>query len=146
MLGGCMPQQNAATESQKANRAYMSEVNQTMSSLDEGLGAFVDAVSRDDVVNMRTQADNACKAIDKLDDIDVPDDMKDIHKKYVEGADKMEQALNAYIALYTEIQQAKAGGSFDWSAYNERLAEVQGLYDEGYKALKDADETAASKK
>mgnify|MGYP006896730393 CR=1 FL=1 len=37
------------------------------------LESFTDAVSRGDVVGMRTQADNAFKAIDDLNNLNVPD-------------------------------------------------------------------------
>ncbi|HAM15968.1 MAG TPA: hypothetical protein DCP91_08965 [Eggerthellaceae bacterium] len=142
VLAGCGPNAGtSATDEQQANRAYMSQVNEAMVQLDDQLDQFVDAVSRGDVVNMRTQADNAYKVLDSLADIEAPEAMKDIRDKYVDGTDKMRKALDAYIDLYAEV--SRAGESYDWSAYEKRVKEVQDLYDEGVKALKSADETVA---
>lgn len=131
----------AANETQQANRAYMSQVNQTMQTLDNDLKGFVDAVSRGDIVNMRTQADNAYKTLDKLAALEVPDDMADIQQNYVDGTDKLRKALDDYITLYTEASDP----SFDWSTYDARIKDIQALYDEGVAALQAGDETAASK-
>ena len=142
VLVGCGPGASvAANEEQQANRAYMSQVNQTMQTLDSDLEGFVDAVSRGDVVNMRTQADNAYKTLDKLAALEVPDDMADIQQNYVDGTDKLRKALDDYITLYTEASDA----SFDWSTYDARIKDIQALYDEGVAALEAGDETAASK-
>ena len=130
----------AANEEQQANRAYMSQVNQTMEELDSNLDGFVDAVSRGDVVNMRSQAENAYKTLDKLDGIEFPDSMADIQTSYLEGTEKLRQALDGYITLYTDA----SGSSFDWSTYDDRIAEIQKLYDDGVKALETADQTAAN--
>ena len=130
-----------ANEEQQANRAYMSQVNQTMEKLRADLASFVDAVSRGDVVNMRTQADNAYKTLDALDALEVPEDMQDIQQNYVDGSAKLREALDGYIALYTDINNA----DFDWSTYDTRIAAIQALYDEGAAALEAGDEVAASK-
>ena len=63
VLGGCMPQQqtSAASQAQSDNRAYMTQVNQTWKRCKPALSGFSDAVSRGDVITMRTQADNAFK-------------------------------------------------------------------------------------
>ena len=141
-LAGCASQgSSAATEEQRANRAYMSQVNETMVELESGLDSFVDAVSRGDVVNMRTQADNAYKMLDELADLKAPDALADVQKDYVDGAGKLREALDAYITLYTEASQK--GESFDWTAYDKRIAEIQALYDEGVKALEEGDDKAA---
>lgn len=140
-LAGCASPASNASPEQKANRAYMSQVNETMVELDDQLDQFVDAVSRGDVVNMRTQADNAYKTLDKLADIEPPDGLADIHDGYVKGADKLRQALDEYIDLYTEA--ASADESYDWNAYDRRITKIQKLYDEGVKILSDTDELAA---
>lgn len=138
-LAGCAAGQDASVAAeQQANRAYMSQVNEAMAELDGGLVQFVDAVSRGDVVNMRTQADNAYKTLDKLESIEAPEAMADVHKDYVEGSKKMREALDAYIDLYSEI--SSKGKDFDWDAtYEKRLAEIQKLYDEGVEKLSAAD-------
>ena len=129
------------TDEQQANRTYMSQVNETMVELDGNLDSFVDAVSRGDVVNMKTQADNAYKVLDKLSELEAPEALSDVHKKYVEGTQKLEEALDAYIQLYTEAE--KAGKNFEWSGYDERLKEIQDLYDSGIKALEEGDKAAS---
>ena len=132
---------NTATAEQQANRAYMSQVNEIMVELGDGLGSFIDAVSRNDIVNMRTQAENAFQVLDRLESIEAPDALADVHEKYVDGTGKMREALEAYIELYTDMN----GASFDQSTYEERIEIIQELYDEGIAALQEGDETAAGK-
>ena len=142
LMTGCFGGPAATmNEEQQANRAYMSQVNQTMEELDSSLDGFVDAVSRGDVVNMRSQADSAYKTLDKLERIEVPDDMADIQESYVEGTSKLREALDGYIELYTD----ESNPGFDWSGYDKRIAEVQKLYDDGVTALEAGDEAAAQK-
>lgn len=141
VLASCNTAMNAASSEQKANRAFMSQVNEIMNELGEGLDSFVDATSRGDIVNMRTQADNAFRSLDKLDALEAPDTLADVLKKYKEGSAKLREALNAYIALYTDMNAE----SFDQATYSTRIAEVQGLYDEGVALLQEGDETAAGK-
>ena len=138
-LVGCANNASSLNSEQQANRAYMSQVNAAMAQLGEDLDSFVAAVSRGDVVNMRTQADNAYKALDALDAAEAPEALADVKKEYVEGATKMREALDAYIALYTDIES----GSFSQSTYETRIAEIQKKYDEAVEQLKKADEAAA---
>ena len=119
----------------------MSQVNEIMESLDDGLDLFVDAVSRGDIVNMRTQADNAYRALDKLGSLEAPDELADVQEKYLSGTEKLREALDAYISLYTDA----SSDSFDWSTYDNRIKEIQDLYDEGLQDLEDGDKAAASK-
>ncbi len=142
MLAGCAGGPvNGASEEQQANRTYMSQVNQAMVELGDNLDQFVDAVSRDDVVNMRTQADNAYKTLDKLSELEAPEALADVKQGYVDGTSKLREALDEYIKLYTEARS----DDFDWSKYDNRVADVQKLYDEGVSLLQTADETAAQK-
>ena len=46
---------------------------------------------------------SAFEAIDALAAIDTPDAMKDLQTNYVDGCNKLKDALNSYIDLYTEI-------------------------------------------
>ena len=140
-LAGCAANGSQANTEQQANRAYMSQVNGIMDELGTDLDSFVDAVSRGDVVNMRTQADNAYKKLDELNAIEVPESLSDIQNNYLEGTSKLREALNGYIDLYTEI----SSGSFDQSKYEGRIAEIQSKYNEGISALEQGDQTAASK-
>ncbi len=123
-LGGCAQQDTAATQQQSENRQYMTQVNQSMDDLKTRLESFTDAVSRGDVVGMRTQADNAFKAIDDLNNIDVPD------------------ALNSYIELYTEIDSATEDQPFDYSTYDQRIQDIKKQYDEGIGKLQSGDNKA----
>ncbi len=145
LLGGCMQQQTTPEQqAQSDNRAYMSQVNQSMEDLQTRLTSFNDAVSRKDVVSMRTQADNAFKALDSLSSQDAPDALKDVKEKYVSGCDSLKSALNDYITLYTEIESATAENAFDWSTYDSRLSSIKEAYDKGISELKSADETVAN--
>ena len=123
----------------------MTQVNQTMEDLQSRLDGFTDAVSRGDLVGMRTQADNAYKALDELGKLNVPDDLKDIQQEYVDGTNKLKDALNAYIELYTEIDSATEAQPFDYSTYDQRVADIKSLYDEGIGKLQSGDNKASEK-
>ena len=141
-LGGCAQQDTAATQQQSENRQYMTQVNQSMDDLKTRLESFTDAVSRGDVVGMRTQADNAFKAIDDLNNIDVPDALKDIQAEYVDGSNDLTDALNSYIELYTEIDSATEDQPFDYSTYDQRIQDIKKQYDEGIGKLQSGDNKA----
>lgn len=141
VVAGCSNAASNTDSTQQANRSYMSKMNSIMEQLGENLDSFVDAVSRGDLVNMRTQADNAYRSFDDMSALEVPDDLKDVHQSYIDGTAKLREALNAYIDLYTSAES----GTLDQSTYASKLSNVQSLYDEGVEILKKADETAASK-
>lgn len=147
-LTGCSTaqQDSQATEQQTANRQYMTQVNQKVETLASELDRFSDAVSRDDLVSMRKQADNASAIIDELSSLDVPDDMADIQKSYVDGCASLEEALASYIDLYSDIENATDAQPFDYSTYSERLQAIQSQYDDGISKLKAGDEAATAKK
>ena len=142
-LGGCAQQDTATAQQQSENRQYMTQVNQTMDDLKSRLESFTDAVSRGDVVGMRTQADNAFKAIDDLSNLNVPDALKDIQKEYVDGTADLKDALNSYIDLYTEIDSATEAQPFDYSTYDQRIADIKSQYDEGIGKLQSGDNKAS---
>ncbi len=145
MLAGCTQQQTSAEQqAQSDNRAYMSQVNQSMEELQTRLTSFTDAVSRKDVVAMRTQADNAFKILDSLSDQEAPDALKDVKEKYVSGCNSLKSALNDYITLYTDIESATDENPFDWGTYDQRLAAIKATYDQGISDLQSADETVSS--
>ena len=108
-FGGCAQQTSAASEEQAANRQYMSSVNTSIDELSDRLGGFEDAVSRGDTVAMRTQADNAFKVLDSLASLEAPEALKDVQTGYVDGCNALKDALNSYIALYTEIDSRCTG-------------------------------------
>ncbi len=143
-LGGCTQQQSSQVAQEVSdNRAYMAQVNQTMDDLKTRMDSFTDAVSRKDVVSMRTQADNAFKVLDSLRAQDAPEALKSIKADYVEGCDSLQDALNAYIALYTEIDAATEAQPFDWTTYDQRLSAIKATYDQGIAKLEEGDKTAA---
>ena len=144
-LAGCASLESAAKKQKSENRQYMTQVNQTMEDLQSRLDGFTDAVSRGDLVGMRTQADNAYKALDELGKLNVPDDLKDIQQEYVDGTNKLKDALNAYIELYTEIDSATEAQPFDYSTYDQRIADIKSQYDEGIGKLQSGDNKASEK-
>ena len=142
-LAGCFSNNSSATlEAQQANNAYMSKVNELMAKLNGDLDLFNAAVSRGDVVNMRTQANSAYKSIDELTKLEAPTDYADVKAGYVEGTNKLREALDAYINLYTET--AKTNGITDDAAYTAQIQAIQKTYDEGIAALEKADNIAAT--
>ena len=141
-LAGCQSPATGATDQQQANRTYMTKVNQAVEELNTRLGEFDEAVAQESVVNMRNKANSAFEAIDALAAIDTPDAMKDLQTNYVDGCNKLKDALNSYIDLYTEISSATEEAPFDFSAYDGRVKEIQDAYNEGIDKLKAADEEA----
>lgn len=145
VLAGCVSQDNTAAKQQADNRNFMTQVNQTMEDLQSKLVGFTDAVSRGDVVGMRTQADNAYKALDDLDKLEAPEELKEIKQEYVDGTNKLKDALNAYIDLYTEIESATDAQPFDWPSYDKRVADIKQMYDDGIGKLQSGDNKANEK-
>ena len=141
-LVGCTAQNSAESEQQAENRHYMSTVNTTVDELSTRLESFEDAVSRGDVVTMRTQADNAFKTIDALAAIEAPEALAEIQKGYTEGSAALKDALNAYVALFTEIESATDEHPFDFSTYDERIKAIQDQYNDGVAKLEAADKKA----
>ena len=144
MVGCTSFQQNSQeAEAQAANRQYMSQVNQITDELTENLAAFDTAVSDNDPVAMRLQADNAFKTLDSLSSLEPPEVLKDVQAGYVEGASKLEEALNSYIDLYTELGGADAANStVNATAYSDRLAAIQQTYNDGITKLQETDKQA----
>ena len=76
---------------------------------------------------MRTQADNAFKAIDDLNNPQRPRRPQG----YPEGVRRRHgpisrlDALNSYIDLYTEIDSATEEQPFDYSTYDQRIQDIK---------------------
>ncbi|WP_282209694.1 hypothetical protein [Parvibacter caecicola] len=141
-LAGCVagPQQAATGENANANSQYMAQVNQAVEELSTKLGAFDDAVSRNDVVSMRTQADGAFAALDKLNQLQPPEALKEVQEYYSDGCASLKEALSGYVDLYTEIDSATDQQPFDYSTYEQRLSSIQSAYDTGLQALRAGDQ------
>ncbi len=142
MLAGCagIEQNSEEAKAQAENRQFMSDVNAIMEELSQRLDSFNDAVSRGDVITMRTQADDAFKVLDNLESLEAPEVLQDVKQGYVDGSKQLKDALNAYIALYTDLAANPSAVSTD--AYNERLASIQDTYDQAVEKLKSTDEAA----
>lgn len=144
-LAGCasLQQNSQEAEAQAANRQYMSQVNQITDELTTNLAAFDEAVSDNDPVAMRLQADNAFRTLDSLSSLEPPEVLKDVQAGYTEGASKLEEALNSYIDLYTELGGADAANAaVDATTYDERLAAIQQTYNDGIAKLQETDKQA----
>lgn len=145
VLAGCSAGTSPEAEQQAQNRQFMAQINQTMVDLNEKLDAFNEAVASGSVVNMRTQADNAFRVLDSLENLEAPEGLEDIKQDYIDGATELESALNAYIDLYTEIDSATEEAPFDWSTYDSRMSDIKASYDDGIAKLQAGDEAAAGK-
>ena len=141
-LVGCagIEQNSEEAKAQAENRQFMSDVNAIMEELSQRLGSFNDAVSRGDVITMRTQADDAFKVLDNLESLEAPEVLQDVKQGYVDGSKQLKDALNAYIALHTDLAANPSAVSTD--AYKERLASIQDTYDQAVEKLKSTDEAA----
>ena len=142
MLAGCagIEQNSEEAKAQAENRQFMSDVNAIMEELSQRLDSFNDAVSRGDVITMRTQADDAFKVLDNLESLEAPEVLQDVKQGYVDGSKQLKDALNAYIALYTDLAANPSAVSTD--AYKERLASIQDTYDQAVEKLKSTDAAA----
>ncbi|MDO4183532.1 MAG: hypothetical protein Q4E12_08030 [Coriobacteriia bacterium] len=124
-------------QAQAENRAYMSQVNQTMETLNEKLDLFVDAVSRGDAIGMKTQVDRAMESLTALENLEAPEALKEVQDSYKSGCENLKLALKDYVNLVTTTE--------DFTAIDAAALEtIQSEYDAGVKALKEADEKAAS--
>ena len=141
-LAGCagIEQNSEEAKAQAENRQFMSDVNAIMEELSQRLDSFNDAVSRGDVITMRTQADDAFKVLDNLESLEAPEVLQDVKQGYVDGSKQLKDALNAYIALYTDLAANPSAVSTE--AYKERLASIQDTYDQAVEKLKSTDEAA----
>lgn len=139
-LVGCSGN-DPAQDAQTQNRQYMSSVNTIMETLGTNMEDFSTAVKDGEVVSLDSQLDAVNKCVDDLNALTVPDAMKDIQTSYVNGATELQTALQDYVQLYEDVK-APQSGSFDYSTYDQRLADIQSHYDAGIAALQDADSKA----
>lgn len=141
-LVGCSGN-TAEQDAQTQNRQYMSSVNTIMDTLNTNMEEFATAVKDGEVVSLDAQLEAVNTCVDDLNAITPPEAMTDIHKSYVTGATEMQTALAAYVQLYEDVN-APQSGSFDYSTYDSRLADIQSHYDAGIAAFQDADGKAQS--
>jgi hypothetical protein len=116
----------------------MSTMNQKAEDLSTRLDSFVDAVSREDLVSMKIQAESAYEVLDQMIALEAPEELSEVEGNYDNGIAKLKEALGNYIDIYSELESA----SLDKSTYDEQIAAVQALYTEGIDAIKQADQKA----
>lgn len=141
-LVGCSGE-SAEQNAQTQNRQYMSSVNTIMDTLDTNMEEFATAVKDGEVVSLDAQLEAVNKCVEDLNALTPPDAMTEIHKAYVTGATELQTALADCVQLYEDVK-APQSGSFDYSTYDSRIADIQSHYDAGIAALQDADSKAQS--
>ncbi len=142
LLVGCSSNSTQSNDPQTQNRQYMASVSQIMDDINTQMEDFSKAIKDGEVISLSSQLNTVSSRIDDLKALSVPDAMKDIHTSYVKGAEELKAALDGYVELYQDVK-APASGSFDYSTYSSRLAEIQQHYSAGVEALQDADKKAS---
>ena len=134
---GCAPAET--TEDNAAlNRAYIATANTAMMQVNADLEPFTAAVAAEDVVTMEQAATKVYRDFDQFKATTPPKDMEDIHKEYCAGCDDLKQALQSYVSLYKDAQNA------DVDDINKALEQVQEQYDSGIAHLQAADKMVTS--
>lgn len=145
-VSGCAQPMTASQEPAPVTPTeYMTSVNAASQELQDKLAEFAAAVTADDLFTMQATSDEARAIIDKMNDLEAPDELAETKAAYNEAIADLEAALTDYIALYSELDDAQAGAPFDYGAYAGRIEQIQKQYDEGLNALEEADENAAGK-
>ncbi|WP_251197588.1 hypothetical protein [Anaerotardibacter muris] len=142
LLTGCASGATQANDPQTLNRQYMANVNQIMEEIDAEMTEFATIIKDGEVVSLSTQLANINNSVDKLKDLSVPDDMKDIQSDYVKGVEELQSAFAAYVALYEDVK-APENGKFDYGTYGSRLDDVRSHYEAGIEAIQNADQKAS---
>lgn len=147
VFAGCFPVTDAIDDPQKDNRNYMAQINSSLNDFGTELEAFNEAVSNDDVVGMKSQADKAFKVIDEIEKIEAPEALKDIHSDYKKAFSKLKEALSDYIDFYTEVKAfaentPEEEDSSQVPDFEKKLKDLQEKYNEGMDLLEAADKKA----
>ena len=116
----------------------MASVSENVDDLAAELKVFSDAAGQQDIASMTLSAERASKIIGTIESLNAPEALAEVHKAYVAGAQQLMGALDAYIALYTELEN----GSIDAAGAQMRLKAIQADYDKGISQLKEADSLA----
>lgn len=140
MLIGCASQsQTAEQQQQEANRAYMSSLNKIATELQDQMEGLSNSIASGDKVTVVSKAKDALTVLDKLDKLEVPEALTDVHEHFVAGCASLREALEGYAELY-----ANGSGMSD-ASYSAKLSQIQDAYNAGIAELKLADEAAAGK-
>lgn len=140
MLVACANQgQSAEQQQQAANRAYMSSINKIAAELQDEMNGLSASIAAGDKVTIVSKAKDALAVLDKIEKLDVPEALADVHGHYAAGCASLREALEGYVDLYAN------GSGMSNASYTSRLSEIQDLYNAGLAELKQADELAAAK-
>lgn len=151
LLGGCSKLEvpgfspSGNTEKQQEGeqaRSFMMKINQLTSQLKDKMALFTEAVTRNDLVSMKTHIQAIDETITQINNLEAPQELADVKSKYSEGCSQLKTALSDFVNLYSDIDTATAKSPFDFGSYASRLAQVQDLYDKAVSALQAADEAA----
>lgn len=146
MLTGCTQplasQSSEQEETGPTSRSFMAQMNEASDDLSEKMASFSDAVSREDLVSMKLQADAAYAVVDQMAAIEVPEELADLKQRYVDGCTQLKDVLSGYVDLYSEIEASTTRNPFDYDDYPDRIAALQASYDAAVQALEDADKSA----
>ncbi len=129
---GYAMQDNTAAKAQQQNRNYMSQVHVIAEDISSTLQGFNEALGQDNEVKMQNALSSVNAYIEKLEAIEAPSVLEEIHDKYVEGTQKLEEALESYVEYYSSEEK-------DVSA----LETIQQTYSSGIELLEEADNIAA---
>ena len=140
MLAGCAQQSKTPEQQQQAaNRAYMSSINKIAAELQDEMNGLSASIAAGDKVTISSKAKDALAVLDKLDKVEAPEALADVHEHFAAGCASLREALQGYVDLYA------GGSSVSEASYSARLSQIQELYNAGIAELKLADETAAGK-
>jgi hypothetical protein len=129
---GYAMQENTTAKAQQQNRNYMSQVHVIVEDISSDLQDFNDALGQDNEVKMQNALSSVNAHIEKLEAIEAPSVLDEIHTKYVEGTQALEDALESYVKYYSSEEK-------DASA----LETIQQTYSSGIDLLEEADNIAA---
>lgn len=147
VLTGCMPKAEQQPDAASLHRAYMSNVNSICAQAAEDLDGFSDAAASGDLAAMRVAANTACATLNRIGDLEVPEDLAEVHGEYLKGAQELAQSLQDYVALYGRFVNETYDSEEDRAAAEQEfqagLADIQALYDSGLGHLSTADSMVA---
>ena len=124
------------------NREYMSNVNRISAEAADQLANFGEAAEKGDVAAMRLAAADAAKSLDKIEALEAPDALKDVHSEYLAGVDDLSGALTDYVNLYAQLENAGDDEAAK-QAVASQIADVKAKYDSGIEHLSKADSMVA---
>ena len=141
---GCSQPMSMAPEAEDrvTPTEYMAAVNATSEELKDKLTEFAEAVVNGDTFTMESKSYEAHLVIERLKEIEAPEELAEAKEGYEQATADLEAALVDYVVLYSELAEAQRGASFDYSTYADRIEQIQKQYDDGLTALEEADAKA----